>query len=162
MKLTIRNASENEFLNIYEFVSHCKPLENYAKHFYKIILRYFGNTCFLVEYESKIVGFLMGFISQVHEGTYFLWQIGIDPSMQGKGIGSYLLKNVENKLRERGCKRIEVTIDPENIPSSKLFERAGYNNISHKEGKIVEVKGNIAVEDYYSPGRHFMLYEKYL
>ncbi|MDA3792345.1 MAG: GNAT family N-acetyltransferase [Elusimicrobia bacterium] len=160
--MTIRNVNEKEFLKVYKFVSHCKPLENYAEHLYKIILRYFNDTCFIVEQESEIIGFLMGFISQVHESTYFLWQIGISNSMQGKGIGGDLLEHAENKLSERGCKRIEVTIDPKNISSSKLFERMGYINISYKKEKMVKVNGNIAVKDYYSPGKHFMLYEKYL
>jgi ribosomal protein S18 acetylase RimI-like enzyme len=126
------------------------------------MLRYFGNTCFIAEYENNIIGYLMGVISQTRESTYFLWQIGISSSMQGKGIGRLLLESAENKVRGIGLKRIEVTIDPENIPSQKLFESMGFNNISYKEGETVRVNGNIAVKDYYRPGRHFMLYEKWL
>lgn len=162
MNLALRKVSEKDFLEAYNFVSQCKPLENYAAHFYKIMLRYFRNTCFVAEHDNKIVGFVMGFISQMHEKTYFLWQIGVSPAMQGKGVGCTLLEYVETELRKIGCNRIELTIDPENIPSTKLFEKSGYKNISDKEGKTVDVNGKTAVKDYYSPGRHFMLYEKYL
>lgn len=162
MQINIREANQNDFLDVYKLIGICKPLENYYEHFYKIMLRYFGNTCFIAEYENDIIGYLMGIISQTHESTYFLWQIGINPSMQGKGIGHLLLERAENKIRDMGCKRIEVTIDPENTPSQKLFESMGYSNISHKEGGTVRVNGNIAVKDYYRPGRHFMLYEKWL
>ena len=157
---TIRKANGSDFLKVYQFVSNCKPLENYSEHFYKIILRYFGNSCFVAEYNNSIIGFIMGFISQTHNKTYFLWQIGVTPKMHGKGIGMKLLKSVEMELMKIGCERIELTIDPKNTPSLKLFEKAGYKNISEKEGSTLIISGNIAVKDYYKPGRHFMLYEK--
>ena len=65
--LVIRRASELDYLRVYEFVSECKPLENYAEHFYKIMLRYFGDTCYLAEQNGLIVGFVMGFFSQDHK-----------------------------------------------------------------------------------------------
>jgi phosphoribosylamine--glycine ligase len=159
----VRTAKETDFLDVYDFVSACPPLENYAEHVYKILLRYFGNSCFIAEMRNRIVGFVLGLISQTHaQPTYFLWQIGISPSMQGTGLGKRLLKEVEKQVTGLGCQRIELTIDPENIPSQKLFAETGYGNISRKEGETVEVMGHMAVKDYYKPGRHFMLYEKIL
>lgn len=162
MNVTIRQADEKDFLAIAQFTASCKPLEPYPAHLYKIMLRYCGNTAFLALAEGRIVGFQMGFLSQRRSGTYFLWQIGVSPSMQKQGIASRILRQAERCLRNSGVKRIEVTIDPENVPSQKLFERAGYTNVSRQEGKTATVEGNIAVKDYYAPGRHFMLYEKML
>jgi phosphoribosylamine--glycine ligase len=159
----VRTAKETDFLDVYEFVSGCPPLENYAEHVYKILLRYCGNSCFIAEVRNRIVGFVLGLISRTHsQRTYFLWQIGVSPSMQRTGLGKRLLKEVEKQVTALGCQRIELTIDPENIHSQKLFADMGYGNISHKEGETVEVMGHIAVKDYYKPGRHFILYEKIL
>ena len=160
MKIHIRKAREEDFLAVYRFVSSCPPLEKYFEHFYKIMLRYFHNTCFIAEDGDEIVGFLMGFISPVHESTYFLWQVGVSPTTQGKGVGKLLLKAAENTLKEMDIRRIEVTVDPENKPSLRLFKSLGYINISRQEGETVSVLGNLAVKDYYSPGRHFILFEK--
>ncbi|MDP8214404.1 MAG: GNAT family N-acetyltransferase, partial [Candidatus Euphemobacter frigidus] len=129
-------------------------------HFYKIMLRYFQNTCFIAEAGDNIVGFLMGFVSPVHENTYFLWQVGVSPAKQGKGVGKLLLKAMESCVKEMGGRRIEVTVDPENEPSLRLFRSLGYTNISRQEGETVHVLENLAVKDYYSPGRHFILFEK--
>lgn len=162
-ELRVRSSEETEFLDIYEFVSRCRPLENYAPHVYKILLRLFGNSCFAAEIRGRIVGFVLGMISQTHaQSTYFLWQIGVSPMQQGTGLGKRLLKEVEERVKKLGCQRIELTIDPENIPSQKLFVGMGYANISRDEDDTVEVNGNIAVKDFYKPGRHFMLYEKKL
>ena len=57
---------------------------------------------------------------------------------------------------------MELTVDPENIPSQRFFEKNGYKNVSFKEGEIVEVKGKPAVKDYYKPDRHFILFQKEL
>jgi len=160
MKPTIRKAKEEEFLNVYEFVSRCNLLESYDEHFYKIMLRYFGNSCFVAEYNDNIVGFVLGIVSQVHDKTYFMWQIGVDKSIREQGIGKMLLETVEKEVKKLGCNRVELTIAPKNIPSKRLFEKMGYLNVSAKGGEIVEVMGNTAVKDYYKPGRHFMLYEK--
>ena len=63
-------------------------------------------------------------------------------------------------MKEIGIRRIEVTVDPENEPSLRLFRSSGYTNISRQEGETVHVLENLAVKDYYSPGRHFMLFDK--
>ena len=158
--LQIRNADEKDFLSVYNFVSRCKPLESYSEHFYKIMLRYFGNSCFVAEFNEEIVGFVMGFRSQVDDEKFFLWQIGVFSYHRGKEVGKMLLDEFEKAGKNLSCKRVEVTVDPENIPSQKLFEKNGYLNISSREGDVVEVLGITAVKDYYKPGRHFILYEK--
>jgi diaminobutyrate acetyltransferase len=160
MDIKIRNATENDFLDVYNFVSNCKPLEKYYEHFYKIMLRYFSNSCFIAEFKDEIIGFVMGFKSQTDENTFFLWQIGVNPSHRGKKVAENLLKKLENTAETQGCNKMEVTVDPENIASQKLFEKNGYINISSKEGKIIEISGKQTVKDYYKPGRHFILYGK--
>ncbi|NJD77308.1 MAG: GNAT family N-acetyltransferase [Candidatus Methanoperedens sp.] len=158
--MKIRTATQEDFLEIHKFTAVCLPSENYPEHVYKIILRYFGDYCFIGEENGQILGFVMGIVPQSFPGTCFLWQIGVNPPHQGKGIGKKLLREVEEKLEKKGFTRIEATIDPVNIPSQKLFEKMGFKNISEKIGKTIEVEGNLAVQDYYKPGRHFMVYEK--
>lgn len=158
--MIIRKATEEDFLKVHGFTAGIPPLENYPEHVYKIILRYFGDCCFIAEDEGQIVGFVMGVVPQRFRETYFLWQIGVAPPSQGKGIGKKLLGEVEKEVKKKGLRRIEVTIDPLNLPSLKLFEKTEYRNISEKAGETIEVEGKTAVKDYYKPGRHFMLYEK--
>jgi diaminobutyrate acetyltransferase len=160
--MIIRKAIQEDFLRVHQFTAECLPMENYPEHVYKIILRYFGDCCFVAEENEQIIGFAMGIVPVSFPGTFFLWQVGITPSCQGQGIGGKLLREVENELKKLGFKRIEVTIDPVNLPSQKLFEKLGYQNISESVGKTIVVNGNMAVQDYYKPGRHFMVYEKWI
>jgi len=160
--MNIRPAREEEFIPVHEFVLACPPLEAYARHFYKIILRYFGRTCFVAEQDGALKGFLLGFLSQSQADTFFLWQIGSHPDARGQGLGRKLLKAAEKEAAARGAKRIELTIDPQNDASRLLFSKCGYRNISRDAAESVEVNGHPAVKDHYGPGRHFMLFEKQL
>lgn len=162
MSLVIRKAREDEFLDIYRFVCSCGVLETYGEHFYRIVIRYFGDTSYVAERDGRILGFMWGFLSQSRPDTFFLWQIGVDPSTRGEGIGARILEVAEAELAEHGCRRIELTIDPSNRPSQRLFEKRGYSNISDGEGRTIEVEGVPAVFDYYRPGGHFSLFEKRL
>jgi ribosomal protein S18 acetylase RimI-like enzyme len=123
-------------------------------------LRYFADYCFIAEENEQIIGFVLGIVPQSFKDTYFLWDIGVAPSYRGQGIGGKLVREAENELRKMGFKRIELTIDPVNLQSQKLFEKMEYENISERVGKTIEVQGKMAVQDYYKPGRHFMVFEK--
>jgi diaminobutyrate acetyltransferase len=160
--MRIRKTTQEDFLKVHHFTAECPPLENYPEHIYKIILRHFGNFCFIAEEKEQIIGFAMGIVSQSFLDTYYLWDIGIHPSYQRQGIGTKLIIEIEKELKKLHFKRIELTIDPINISSQKLFEKMEYHNISEMVGETIEVNGNIAVRDYYRPGRHFMIYEKNL
>jgi len=160
--IRFRRASEEDFMEVQGFISGCPPLEPYPQHQYRILLRYFGNVCFAAENGNRLVGFIAGLVSSALPGTYFLWQIGVSPGTRGTGLGKRLLRYAEHELAEEGVGRIEVTVDPMNDPSRKLFEAEGYRSMAWKEGNLVEVNGQAALKDFYRPGRHFLLYEKSL
>jgi len=126
------------------------------------MLRYFGNSCFIAEFNSEIVGFILGFNSQVDKSKFFIWQIGVFSKYRGKEVGSKLLDKIEKTAIDFGCKIIELTVDPENNPSIRFFEKNGYENVSNKERETIDIMGNTTVKDYYKPGRHFILFQKEL
>jgi phosphoribosylamine--glycine ligase len=155
-----RPAREDEFLDIQGFVSGCPPLEAYPQHVYRILLRHFGSCSFVAERRGRVLGFVLGLVSHRHPGTYFLWQIGVAPDQQGTGLGTRLLRYVELELVGLGLRRVDVTVDPLNDPSRRLFEVEGYRNVSGREGATVVVNGQLAAADFYRPGRHFLVYDK--
>jgi diaminobutyrate acetyltransferase len=157
-----RTAREDEFLALQGFVAGCPPLEAYPQHVYRILLRHFGSCSFVAEREGRILGFVQGLASHRHPGTYFLWQIGVAPDQQGTGLGKRLLRHVETELRRLGLDRIDVTVDPLNDASRRLFQAEGYRNVSAGEGETVVVNGQLAAADFYCPGRHFLVFAKTL
>ncbi len=158
----IRSVGEEEFLDLEGLSASCPPLEPYPAHLYRILLRYFGSLCLVAELEERKVGFVLALATQDPPGTLFLWQIGVAPDQQGSGLGQRLLEEFEKRGSRLGFRRVELTVDPLNEPSRRLFEVAGYRNVSHDEPRTVTVAGHLAAQDYYRPGRHFIVFEKEL
>lgn len=158
--MKVREVKPDEFPKVIELVRKCKPLEVYPSHLYKIMFRYFRDFCIIAEDEGQAIGFVMGFSAQNPDKTCFLWQIGVDPEIQSKGVGEKVARYFEEKVKNLGYSRIELTVDIDNIPPQRLFEKLSYENASKKEGPTVSKNGKIAAKDFYGPGRHFIVYEK--
>lgn len=157
---TLRLARQGDAGAVHAMAAECPPLEVYPLHQYVILLRTCGDLCCVAEVDGEIVGFEIGFPSSPRQGVYFLWQIGVTPGQRGTGLAQQLLETLERRVRAAGYHTIELTVDPANEPSYRLFRSAGYANVSRQEDSAIEVDGRWAVEDHYGPGRHFVLLAK--
>lgn len=71
----------------------------------------------------------VGRVTIFHKDDSGVWEAGIIivPGMQGRGIaGAAMRKAIDHVDRHARPRRIEADIDPENIPSRRLFERLGF------------------------------------
>ncbi|KAK8113781.1 uncharacterized protein PG998_001727 [Apiospora kogelbergensis] len=55
-----------------------------------------------------------------------LQKLYVDPSVQGKGVGTKLIDALEGKARAEGLKEIWLTVWEDNSKAQKLYERLGY------------------------------------
>jgi ribosomal protein S18 acetylase RimI-like enzyme len=87
------------------------------------------------EEGDEIMGELRGEMARYHPETphWYLWAIAADPSLQGKGLGSSLLKHRLAAIDARGETAYLESSAPYNVP---LYERHGF-----------EVMGVIQVRD---------------
>lgn len=157
---TLRPARRGDAEAMHALAAECPPLEVYPLHEYVILLRYCGDLACVAEVDGEIVGFEVGIPASRRQGVYFLWQIGVAPDERGTGLAQQLLETLEERVRAAGYHTIELTVDPANEPSYRLFRSAGYDNVSRREDSAIEVDGHWAVEDHYGPDRHFVLFEK--
>lgn len=75
--------------------------------------------------EEEKVGFLE---FQEKKDAWHLWDMQISLSMQGRGLGTKLLRFMEDEIRSKGGNRILLNVYKSN-PAVKLYERSGYNII---------------------------------
>lgn len=158
--ITVREARHEDIAAVAQLMAVTEPLEEYPVHLVEIVRRYGGDTFWIAERGGEILGWVMGLFAGGSPDRWFLWQIGVRPTAQRFGVGRRLLEHAEDRLADRGCERIEVTVDPDNAPSLALFEGAGYSNVSHRSSSSIVVGGRAAVRDHYGPARHFVVFEK--
>ena len=79
---------------------------------------------FVAEVDGKVVGTMFAFagLGEPDEGS--LHWVGVDPAIQGKGIGKKLLARAEAYLRSKGAKKITLGTDrPKAMP---FYVKQGY------------------------------------
>jgi ribosomal protein S18 acetylase RimI-like enzyme len=56
----------------------------------KLFFDHFKNTSFIAEKDGKIVGFLIGFLSQTYPEEAYIHFVGVHPDYRKHGIGRQL------------------------------------------------------------------------
>lgn len=84
---------------------------------------YFADTSVVGETDGTTVGFVTGFEVPARPGTLFVWQVGVDASQRGRGIGSQLLDALVR--RHPHVRYLEATVTPTNAASAALFRGFG-------------------------------------
>ncbi|MCE7791949.1 diaminobutyrate acetyltransferase [Salipaludibacillus sp. CUR1] len=92
---------------------------------YKYIMfaEYFSETCVVAKERGEVVGFITGFIQPEHPDVIFVWQVGVDSSQRGKGIGSKMLNELISRDASKNVRFLEATITEDNKASQSLFKR---------------------------------------
>lgn len=87
---------------------------------YLMMCEYFADTCVVAEEAGRIVGFVTGFRSPRDPETQFVWQIVVDPSTRGTGLGGQLLDACTTGGPAPAL-WLEATVTPDNDASARLF-----------------------------------------
>jgi ribosomal protein S18 acetylase RimI-like enzyme len=91
--------------------------------------RDFAERVFVYEDEGAIQGFVT---CSVKNGEGWTGLISVDPSCQGRGVGTSLLANAESYYFEKHIKRSLVITQEDNLKACRFYESCGYE-ISQRE-----------------------------
>ena len=103
------------------------------------------------EEESNIKGYICIGPRPLTEGTYDLYWIAVNPKVQSKGVGSGLIKFIEDHIKEKNGRLI-------------LIETSGKESYE-KERKFYEknlYEELVNIRDFYRQGDGLVIYGKYL
>lgn len=82
-----------------------------------------------IYYDDKLVG-----TTHIEKQQNILYMdILVFPEFQGNGIGTKIVTDIQNDIFKLGYDKIEVSIDEKNIPSLRLFEKAGFVFVSKED-----------------------------
>lgn len=118
-----RAARREDGAAMWALVRSAGTLEVNSAYFYLLLASDFGHTCLLAERGKKLVGVVIGYRPPLDPEAAFVWQIGLAPEEQGKGLGQRLLGEWLNLPANRDARWLTATVALDNAASRRLFER---------------------------------------
>lgn len=103
----------------------------------------------VAEEDGRIVGAIVGTMDR---STGFFYCLAVHPDYQGRGIGRRLVASLEERFRQKGVKRIWITIDEGTRKLLPFYLHLGYTNICDTtlEKELMFQNGRVAKES--NPG----------
>lgn len=99
----------------------------------------FGPHALIVEDNERMVGFLLGFVTERAPRLGYVHLVGIDPDYRRRGVGRALYAEFSRHARTEGAVALKAITTPGNTGSVDFHRALGYS---------VDL-----VEDYAGPGR---------
>jgi len=147
--ITIQNLKEmddytNSISVLNEAFASSFKFKPFTKITWKKLLRSFKKTHIVehcVAYEkNKIVGLCDTYLNPEQDQIGLIANFGVLPSYQHRKIGSAILASGIETLREKGCKKINLSVDTENIQALGLYKKFGFytrDNLTQKTYQII-------------------------
>jgi ribosomal protein S18 acetylase RimI-like enzyme len=110
-----------------------------------------GHRSVIVQRHSVPVGFAYYALTSMTDRTYYLWWIAISKDIQAKGVGSELLRYVEEDIRNRNGRLlvIETSSLPHYEPTRRFYLKHHYEQAA-------------VIRDYYADGDDLVVFRKRL
>jgi len=121
-KLLFRTPTKEDGADVWKLIKKTGNLDLNSAYCYLMLCEFFADTCVVAERNKQIVGFISSFIQPNANDTLFVWQVAVDPSQQGNGLGKALLRELLKQSSGKGIQYVEATISPSNLPSTSLFK----------------------------------------
>jgi L-2,4-diaminobutyric acid acetyltransferase len=122
---TIRAMAPGDGGAVWRLVEESGVLDVNSSYAYLLWCRQFGSTSVVAEVDGEIVGFVTGFRPPEHPEVIFVWQVGVDASMRGRGLAKRLLLELVALPGCAGVTHMHTTVTPSNAPSRALFRSFG-------------------------------------
>lgn len=104
------------------------PLKSGDNDLWRLIAE--TTTCFGVEVDGRLVGFLLADIRpwEFGERAHVGWiiSVGIEKAHQGKGLGKLLADRVLDQFQRLGVGRIQTIVSPETAELEPFFQAMGF------------------------------------
>lgn len=93
----------------------------------RLFFEHFRNTSFILEEGSKIVGFLIGFLSQSQPEEAYIHFVGVHPDYRGRGFGRLLYEQFFTTVRGHQRHIVRCVTSPINLTSIAYHAAMGFS-----------------------------------
>lgn len=121
--MKVRTATITDLSNIVEIEHLCFPDDTaFPPGMFTYLIRY--ATALTAFEDCRMAGFIIGFASG---DTGFIYTLDVHPDYRRKGVGTMLIRALEERLYSRGAVRIRLEAAVKNPAARELYSKAGYH-----------------------------------
>ncbi|GAB0167740.1 GNAT family N-acetyltransferase [Lysinibacillus sp. CTST325] len=92
----------------------------------KLFFDHFTQTSFIAEQDGKLVGFLIGFLSQTHSNEAYIHFVGVHPQYRKHNIGKHLYNKFFNAVKQNNRSIVRCVTSPVNKVSIAYHTKMGF------------------------------------
>lgn len=133
-----RKPNKNDGSTVWQLIKNTNVLDLNSSYSYLMWCDIFSETSIVAERDGDIVGFISGFLHPNATNTLFVWQVVVNETERGKGLGTKMLRQLLNRTACEDVQYIEATVSPSNKPSQSLFK-----------GLAKKLETNCEISDYF-------------
>ncbi|EKF18826.1 diaminobutyrate acetyltransferase [Nitratireductor pacificus] len=118
-----RPPSSEDGADVWRLIQSCEPLDENSLYCNLLQCDHFGDTCVAAERadDGALVGWVSGYLLPDEPETLFVWQVAVDSSVQGMGVGKKLLAALLERDACENVRTLKTTITSDNKASWGLF-----------------------------------------
>ena len=150
----IQQCSEPDFLEILGRVEEFWGSGRNRTFHHPIFIREFGDTALVARDETKVRGYLFGFISQTEPAAY-VHLVATDPEARRQGIARKLYDHFVDIGRKRGCTKLKAITTVSNKDSIAFHTSLGMKMVGKPNPEGLSI-----VKDYSGPGEDRIVFYK--
>jgi ribosomal protein S18 acetylase RimI-like enzyme len=132
----IRHAEASDYQPIIAVVDAWWGGRRMADMLPKLFFVHFRPTSFVAESDGRIVGFIIGFVSQTFPEEAYIHFAGVDPEFRKGGLARALYEKFFSAVADLGCRTVRCVTSPVNKGSIAFHRRMGF--VAEGSGKIVD------------------------
>ncbi|WP_254901188.1 diaminobutyrate acetyltransferase [Tuberibacillus sp. Marseille-P3662] len=130
----LRPSNDGDGAAIWKLIKNAGVLDLNSSYQYLMWCKYFSSTTVIAEQDETIVGFISAYILPESPDVVFVWQVAVDESQRGRGLGTAMLHHLLGRKVCRSVRFLEATVSPSNVPSQSLFKKLA--NTLHTECEV--------------------------
>lgn len=103
-------------------IARCAPLDTNSAYCNLLQCSHFAATCVVAERDGQLCGWISAYRVPDRPDRLFVWQVAVDASARGIGLGGRMLDALIARPAARGAQTVITTITEDNAASWRLFE----------------------------------------
>lgn len=115
----IRRPTVGDGAGMWALVQELADLEENSLYAYLLLGFDYAETCRVAVRGTKVLGMVAGYRRPAEPETLFVWQVGVHPDAQRRGLASRMILDILET--EPGFRFLEATVAEGNGPSDRLF-----------------------------------------